>query len=313
MIGMTNPPLDRLLTTLDVAVDALAVCEVRQGVSLLGQPEDAVVVHYVLSGTMHLAVPGAPPIVCGRGSIVVVPPGLAQSIAADDAPVETVVASDRLSLGRDGLLLVDAADGRPGDLRFVCGMVSANIPSLIGLLDTAGATLVADLSDLALVDHAFDLMLDEIADFGLGSRALIGALMKSCLVMMVRRRLESRSPSIAPRDHLNRPQLGKALNAVLDRPSSPHTVATMATEAGMSRSRFAKAFVEAFEMTPMAFVAKARLHHAVEMLRSTKAPVKAVAAAVGFSSRSHFSRVFRQAYGSDPTEFRRSLTASIQV
>jgi transcriptional regulator GlxA family with amidase domain len=60
-------------------------------------------------------------------------------------------------------------------------------------------------------------------------------------------------------------------------------------------------------MSPMEFVAKTRLHHAAEMLRSTNMPVKVIAASIGFSSRSHFSRAFRDGYGADPSSYRRNV------
>ena len=56
---LQEPVLDRLLMTLDVAVEAFAICEVRRGLRLLAS-SPAIEVHYVLSGTMHLMVPGQP-------------------------------------------------------------------------------------------------------------------------------------------------------------------------------------------------------------------------------------------------------------
>jgi AraC family transcriptional regulator, activator of mtrCDE len=55
----------------------------------------------------------------------------------------------------------------------------------------------------------------------------------------------------------------------------------------------------------MEFVAKTRLHHAAEPLRSTTISVKAIAGSVGFASRSNFSHVFRDSYGTSPRNFRR--------
>ena len=72
----------------------------------------------------------------------------------------------------------------------------------------------------------------------------------------------------------------------------------------MSRSAFAREFSNTLSMSPMAFVAKTRLHHAAELLKSTKLPVKVIAASIGFASRSHFSRAFASAYGADPSRFR---------
>ena len=41
------------------------------------------------------------------------------------------------------------------------------------------------------------------------------------------------------------------------------------------------------------------------LLFALSVDVEAIAAEVGFSSRSHFSRVFRDHYGTDPSTFRR--------
>ena len=90
----------------------------------------------------------------------------------------------------------------------------------------------------------------------------------------------------------------------MDQPAAAFSVATLASIAGMSRSTFARQFLEAFAMTPMEFVKKTRLHHAAELLRSTAVPIKKISDNVGFRSRSHFSKAFREAYGTPPRSFR---------
>ena len=40
--------------------------------------------------------------------------------------------------------------------------------------------------------------------------------------------------------------------------------------------------------------------HSAQLLRSTNLPVQMVALAVGYASRSYFSRAFKAAYGADP-------------
>ncbi|MGI8526207.1 MAG: helix-turn-helix domain-containing protein [Pseudolabrys sp.] len=305
---MADGSVDRLLVTLNVAVDAFAICEVRRGLRLIHPKSDAIEVHYVLSGTMHLTVPGAEPLVCRPGSVVVVPPGLIQAMTADGCSGRDINAADNCSMTGDGLLLLDAADGGAGDLRVVCGSIMANFAGSFGLLDKVTEPLAEDLSQVKLVRQAFATMLQEIARPTLGTRALIGALMKTCLVMSLRRYFDGSKPHSTLLAHLRDPRLGKAVLAVLDRPAAPHTVAMLASAAGMSRSAFAREFAASFALTPMEFVTKIRLHHAAELLRSTAVSVKAIAAGIGFASRSHFSRVFRDAYGTDPRNFRRKAS-----
>ncbi|MDH7971081.1 AraC family transcriptional regulator [Sphingomonas sp. AR_OL41] len=302
---MSDVILDRLLTTMDVAVDAFAICEVRRGLRLIGGASAAVEVHYVLTGTLHLTVGDGPEVRCGPGSIIVVPAGLHQVMAADTAPAIDVRAADNCTPTRSGLLLFDAAEGGVGDVRVLCGLIAANISGSFGLLDAVKQPLVEDLSDLAMVRQSYATMLDEIGGEALGARALTGALMKACLVVLLRRHFASEGQGSSVLSSLRDPRLGKAVTSVLDRPAAAHSVASLARVAGMSRSAFAREFSNNLAMSPMAFVARTRLHHAAELLAATRLPVKVIAASVGFASRSHFSRAFSAAYGADPSGYRR--------
>jgi len=306
---MSERILDRLLVTLDVAVEAFAICEIRRGLRLIARPKNAIEIHYVLTGTMHLMTPGAEPIVCGPGSLVVIPPRMPQTIAADEMPARNVLAVETCSIVHDGMLLFDAAEGGIGDLRVVCGAIAASVSGSYGLLDGVHAPIVEEMGDLEIVRNAYETMLGELNQPGLGSRALTGALMKTCLMMMFRRYFAHAGQETRLLGALSDPRLGKAVTAVLDKPAAPHSVATLAAAAGMSRSAFAREFSRTFKVSPMEFVTRTRLHHAAQMLRSTTVPIKVVAASAGFSSRSHFSRAFRDSYGADPSKYRKEILA----
>ena len=73
----------------------------------------------------------------------------------------------------------------------------------------------------------------------------------------------------------------------------------------MSRSAFARDFRATLGVTPMEFVTRIRINLARRLLVSTVRSVEVIAVEVGFSSRSHFSRIFKNHYGTDPSTFRR--------
>ncbi len=73
----------------------------------------------------------------------------------------------------------------------------------------------------------------------------------------------------------------------------------------MSRTSFVVRFQAAYGETPLDFVQRVRLRHAATLLRTTALPIKVIAAAVGFASRSHFSRAVHAAYGIEPRGYRR--------
>ena len=232
---------------------------------------------------MHLMVQGAETIICGPGSVVIVPPKTAQSITADD-DYTAAVSDQSCAIVRDGLLLLDAAHGGEGDLRLVCGYIMASISGAFGLLDGIDGPIVENIGDIAFVRDAYRVMLEEISGPGLGTRALTGSLMKACLVYVLRNHFARAEPGSRLLGSLLEPRLNRAVTAVLDKPAAPHTVAGLAVSAGMSRSTFAREFRSAFGMSPMEFVAKTRLRHAAEMLRSTNVPIKMIAGSIGFAS-----------------------------
>lgn len=296
--------LDRLLVTLDVDVQTLAFCELRRGRRLVAPPVDAIMMHYVLAGTMHMTVEGFEPMECGPGCIAIIPPSVPLYVVADEGPASDMLATEHCAISRDGVLFCDMADGGVGDLRYVSGMVLASFSGSFGLFDRLREPISQNLGSVAIVRHAYELMLEELGRPALGARALTSALMKACLVLVLREFLEASDSRGALLDSLMDPRLSRPVRDVLDRPRAPHTLDSLAASAGMSRSAFSRRFHQAFATSPMDFVARTRLHHSAQLLRSTPLPVKLIAATVGFGSRSHFSRAFKSAYGLDPTAYR---------
>jgi AraC family transcriptional regulator, activator of mtrCDE len=296
--------IDRLLVTMEVAVRNFAVCEVKRGKRLVGSPVDAIMVHYVLAGTMFMDIEGQPSVACGPGSVALVPPGLSPRMAPERGPAEEIRGLDHVAVDRDGMLVMDAADGEPGDLRFVAGIIIATHSGSFGLLDHARAPIVEDLSDSQMIQKAYQMMLEEISRPKLGSAALSSALMKAALVVVLRRYL-ARPEGALLLGGMGEPRLAPAFAAVLERPAAPHTLSSLAALSNLSRSSFAKLFNERVGIGPIDFVMKTRLHHAAQLLKESRLPIKAIAASVGFPSRSHFSTSFTRAYGSDPTSFRK--------
>ena len=302
---MSLNTLDRLLATLDVQLHAFAVCDVAEGVRLAFDSMDVVVIHYVLDGEGWLEVEGNRPQRIAAGHILIVPPGRAQALVAGETASVDVPAGENSALVVDGLVKFDAADRQPGALRTICSTVTASYGDSFGLFDRLPAPIVEDATDIPAVSAGFRLLAEERNDAQLGTSALTGAVMKQCLVLVVRRHLARGSTASPFFAQLADARLARAVALVLERPGAPLTLAELAGAAGMSRSSFAAAFSETFGQTPMDFVQKARLHRAALLLASTGLPVKVIAATAGFASRSHFSRAFSRAYGADPSGYRR--------
>ena len=303
---MATSTLDALLGALSVEIEAFAICEIGEDVRLTIPPVDMIEVHHILEGTLHLRIDEKEIVEAGPGAMLVVPPGRLQHLAASGDAVTNKEAYDVCVPVRDGMLVVDATDGKEPTLRVACGAVMPDTSGSYGLLDSLTRPVVENLSDFPVVSAAFAALLEEVSAPTEGTRALTSALMKACMVVLLRRHLEmSRTAGTAPALFQDA-RLSRAIAAVLNRPAADHSITGLAKEAGMSRSAFAREFKAALDLTPMEVVARVRLNHAHRLLVSTGMSVEGIAATVGFNSRSHFSRLFREHYGTDPSSLRRS-------
>jgi transcriptional regulator GlxA family with amidase domain len=87
----------------------------------------------------------------------------------------------------------------------------------------------------------------------------------------------------------------------LDRPLN---VATLAAMANVSPSHFFALFKQRMGCSPMDYFTRIRMRHACQLLDSTSARVKEVAAALGYDDPFYFSRVFKSLSAVAPMHYR---------
>lgn len=83
------------------------------------------------------------------------------------------------------------------------------------------------------------------------------------------------------------------------------SLAALASDAGLSRFHFCRAFKESTGLSPHAWRRQQRLEEAKNMLRGTDASVLSVAVALGYSSQTAFAAAFRKLTGDTPSNWRR--------
>ncbi|MGW0583925.1 helix-turn-helix domain-containing protein, partial [Streptomyces sp. NPDC002920] len=106
-------------------------------------------------------------------------------------------------------------------------------------------------------------------------------------------------------------RIRRAQELIAAGPDAPHTVRSLAGQVALSPSRFAHLFTEQTGQSPMRALREARLRHAARLLEATDLSVERVAAASGFASPFHFTRVFHARYGSPPGAYRDGIRAAI--
>jgi AraC family transcriptional regulator len=79
----------------------------------------------------------------------------------------------------------------------------------------------------------------------------------------------------------------------------------LASDAGLSRFHFCRAFKESTGLSPHAWLRQYRLEQAMDMLRDSDASVVSIAAALGYASQTAFAAAFRRLTGETPSDWRR--------
>jgi AraC family transcriptional regulator len=85
------------------------------------------------------------------------------------------------------------------------------------------------------------------------------------------------------------------------------SLTALASEAGLSRFHFCRAFKESTGLSPHAWLRQHRLEQAMNMLRDPEMSVVSIAAALGYSSQTAFAAAFRKLTGETPTDWRRRV------
>lgn len=87
-------------------------------------------------------------------------------------------------------------------------------------------------------------------------------------------------------------------------PAERWTLGALAEAVHLSPSQLGRVFVDAYGKSPMAYLMTVRAEHLARLLRETELPIETAMRDVGWHSRGHAARLFRQAVGVTPARYR---------
>ena len=96
----------------------------------------------------------------------------------------------------------------------------------------------------------------------------------------------------------------RAIDAILARPAQPWSLQEIAHRFGCTREHLSRCFYEQRGQWPASYIAEARLHRAMQLLRDTTLPVSDIAKQAGFGTTHSLARCVRDAAGCSPTAYR---------
>ncbi|BAJ33132.1 MULTISPECIES: AraC family transcriptional regulator [Kitasatospora] len=271
----------------------------------------------VLEGGCWLLRPDAEPLELGTGDVLFLPNGTGHTLA--DHPGTAVAPSACSPDDPEPLPRYAEAGGGDGDSDgdgpatvLLCGAYrldpARTHPLLLTLPDTVH--LPADPERHPELHAALRLLAAELGEPRLGGDVAVPALLDALLMYILRIGF-AEPPAGGGRATgwaaaLGDPAVTAALHAVHRDPAAPWTVASLAAEAGLSRAAFARRFRATTGRPPLGYLTWWRLTRAARLLRETEAPLRAVAAQVGYASEFAFAHAFKRVHGLAPGAYRRT-------
>lgn len=304
--------LNRLLAALEVEVDTFAICEVSRGWRLAFDPDDALTVHYGLIGSGVTILADGRRFGLARDTLLLLPPRVGHSFELPEGSTREIHARSQLPSLVNGELKIRAGTDEVG-FAVACGTIRASYAGILDIFAYLTDPIVESFEGSRSLRGAFEAVLAELAAPTVGTGALTSALLRQCLVLLLRRQSIGHGATASWLLAVGNARLARVVLAMLERLAEPHTLGSLARIAGMSRSVFAERFSAVLGRSPIALLKEVRLSRAAHLLETTDLPVKVVARSVGYSSRSYFSRAFKELHDIDPASFRARASTKVRI
>ncbi|MET4803754.1 AraC family transcriptional regulator [Bradyrhizobium sp. LB11.1] len=101
--------------------------------------------------------------------------------------------------------------------------------------------------------------------------------------------------------------LRRAIERLRSASNTDLSLTTLASDAGLSRFHFCRAFKESTGLSPHAWLRQQQLEKAMNMLRDTNVSILSVAKVLGYASPTAFAAAFKRMTGETPSDWRRRM------
>ncbi len=99
----------------------------------------------------------------------------------------------------------------------------------------------------------------------------------------------------------------KISKSIIKNPAKEYKLEDISIKSGLTQAKLQEGFKFLYKRTVTEYVRHVRLECARNMLKETDANISEVVYSIGFSSRSYFSKIFKEKYGITPNQFKKSL------
>ena len=266
-----------------------------------------IIYHLLTEGRASARLVDGERILLQAGDIVIFPHGDAHFLENGPATKAVEMEQELARIFAQGLKRSSLGGG--GEItKFVCGFMACD-PRLSqiflsGLPPVFKVSIRNDASGRWL-ENSIRFSVDEADASRAGGEAVLAKLSEVLFVETLRAYIADLPPEqtgwlAGARDS----EVGKTLALMHRNPAHPWTIASLAKEAGVSRSVLAERFRHYLNEPPMAYLTRWRLQLGEQMLSSTSYSVAQIASEVGYESEAAFNRAFKREFAVPPARFR---------
>jgi AraC-like DNA-binding protein len=274
-----------------------------------------IVYHLLTEGHASARLVDGPRIALDAGDIVIFPHGDAHVLENGPSAKSVDMVKEIARIVTQGLKLSRLGGG--GEItKFVCGFMACE-PRLsqifLGGLPPAFKVSIRNDAAGRWLENSIRFSVNEADTTRAGGEAVLAKLSEVLFVETLRTYITHLAPEqtgwlAGARDS----EVGRSLALMHRNPAHPWTIASLAREAGVSRSVLAERFRHFLNEPPMVYLTRWRLQLGAQMLVSTSYSVAQIASEVGYESEAAFNRAFKREFESPPARFR-SQSRSAQV
>lgn len=259
---------------------------------------DAAFFHLVVEGRAYLRSEGIEPVELLPGDIVLMVQGtphkMGHSVQSETVPVERFVATANGVYSQDSNATTVLCGHFGMDRHMVLPAINS-LPPLLHLRASGSAPIAETLKQLRR----------EVEHGGVGSQLIVRPLLSALFIYILREWAETKPAETGTWfSALQSSHIARALARIHEKPSHGWTLDSLAKEAGLSRSAFAKQFTASVGEPPHGYLTRWRMGVAAQLLGQTRLRVSEIAAQVGYTSEYSFSRAFKKARGVSPGQAR---------
>lgn len=269
--------------------------------------------HLLIRGNCYIQMPSGEAIDMEPGDLIIIPHGLphvmASSATQKTFPLETIV--EETGYDGESVFTIGQPTENSRNTHMLCGHFNfretANHPIINALPDFLYVCNIKR-ARYPLLDDLLRLITQRVCTEELGANSTISRLSEIVFIEMLRSGI-SVSPEVSRvLEAFKDSRLSRALQLIHNQPNKPWSVASLAKEAAMSRSRFAKHFHELTHSSPMAYLTEWRLQKSYSLLERSHASIQEIAQQCGYLSPAAFSRAFTNRFQCAPSSIRRQKT-----